>query len=334
MGKNTLLNKLLPLLLLTALPSIAQALDYTCTTNNGAITVTGYTGPGGNVSIPSEINGLLVNAIESGAFSYCTNLTSITIPDSVVSVGTYAFEWCYITNVTIGANVATIGDYAFSFCFSLTGITIPDSVVSIGSYAFYYCDHLTDVKISDSPTSIGQYAFRYCLDLKTAELGNCVTSIGSYAFWNCLDLTSVTVPDSVSSIGSEAFYACDSLMGVYFRGNSPSIGMDVFSSTATKIYYLPNTTGWGDTFAGRPTELWNPSIQTANENFGIQSNMFGFNIVDGPTNALVKIEACTNLFEDAWIPVVTHTITNGTVYFSDPSYANHPNRFYRLDMPD
>ena len=230
MKQNTLIHKLVPLLLLAVLPVIAQALDYTCTTNNGAITITGYTGSGGDVSIPTEINGLPVTVIESMASSYTTTLTSITIPESVVSIGTYAFERCDITNITIGTSVTNIGDYAFSYCFALTSITIPESVVYIGDYAFYYCDSLTNVTISDSVTSIGQSAFHYCLSLTNVEFGNCVTSIGSHAFWNCLDLTSVTIPDSVTSIGVETFYACHSLTNVTIGSGVTSIENDTFRS--------------------------------------------------------------------------------------------------------
>jgi hypothetical protein len=80
--------------------------------------------------------------------------------------------------------------------------------------------------------------------------------------------------------------------------------------------------------------LWNPSIQTTNANFGIQGDMFGFDIVDGPTHALVQIEVCTNLSENIWTPVSTHTMTNGATHFSDPNFTNESSRFYRLNMPD
>jgi len=122
---------LLPLLLLT-LPAAVQA-QFTYTTNNGAITITGYTGPGGAVTIPSTINGLPVTGIGDSAFEGCTSLISVTVPRSVTSIGNYAFYDCYsLTNVTIGTNVTSIGESAFGVCTSLTSITIPDSVSDIG----------------------------------------------------------------------------------------------------------------------------------------------------------------------------------------------------------
>ena len=83
--------RLLPLLLLLTLPAAVQA-QFTYTTNNGTITITGYTGPGGAVTIPSTINGLPVTSIGDWAFGDCTSLTSVTIPNSVTSIGTDAFD--------------------------------------------------------------------------------------------------------------------------------------------------------------------------------------------------------------------------------------------------
>jgi len=84
-----------------------------------------------------------------------------------------------------------------------------------------------------------------------------VTTIGDWAFYGSWQLTSVTIPSSVTNIGNGAFGVCTSLISVYFTGNAPSIGSDVFSGTDnTTVYYLPGTTGWGETFAGRPTALW------------------------------------------------------------------------------
>ena len=66
--------------------------------------------------------------------------------------------------------------------------------------------------------------------------------------------------------------------------------------------------------------------------FGVTNNVFAFNI-SGTSNELVTIEACTNLVEAVWEPIVTSNLTAGSLYFSDPEYTNHPSRFYQLDMP-
>jgi hypothetical protein len=121
---KTSFKVLLPLLLVLALPAVVQA-QFSFTTNNGTLTLTGYDGPGGAVSIPAAINGLTVTSIGDYAFCACGNLTSVTIPDSVISIGDSAFYWCTsLTSVTIGTNVTTIGVQALSGCSSLTAITV------------------------------------------------------------------------------------------------------------------------------------------------------------------------------------------------------------------
>jgi hypothetical protein len=77
--------------------------------------------------------------------------------------------------------------------------------------------------------------------------------------------------------------------------------------------------------------LWNPQAQTTNKNFGIRTNRFGFNLA-GTTNIPVVVEACTN-FGGAWTPLFAGSITNGSIYFSDPQWTNYPQRFYRVRSP-
>ena len=86
------------------------------------------------------------------------------------------------------------------------------------------------------------------------------------------------------------------------------------------------------TSLARSTVLWNPVIQTDDDNFGVQTNSFGFNIAESESG-LVIIETCTNLTDHIWVPVQTNSMTSNTVYFSDPDYTNHPTCFYHLEMP-
>ena len=154
---------------------------------------------------------------------------------------------------------------------------------------------------------------------------------------SCTSLTSVTIPASVTSSGDGVFYACAGLTEVYFQGNAPEWGSYVFTGGYPTIYFLPDTTGWGATFAERPAVLWNPRPQTGDGSFGVQTNRFGFTIA-GSSNLVIVVEACTNLASPIWIPVGTNTLntfigTNGTAYFSDPQWTNYPGRFYRLRSP-
>ncbi len=173
-----------------------------------------------NTTIPNS-----VTSIGKYAFYGCSGLTSITIPNSVTSIGESAFNGCSgLTSVTIPNSVTSIGQYAFCDCSGLTSVTIPNSVTSIGDYAFEGCSGLTSVTIPNSVTSIGDGAFSYCSSLTSVTIPNSVTSIGDWAFYYCSGLTSVTIPNSVTSIGIYAFFNCSSLTSVTIPNSVTSIG--------------------------------------------------------------------------------------------------------------
>ena len=161
-----------------------------------------------------------LTSIGSNAFSFCTNLTSIEIPNGVTYIDSYAFSYCSgLTSITIPNSLTSIGDGAFYKCSGLTSITIPNSVTSIGSYAFSFCTNLTSIEIPNGVTYIDSYAFSSCSSLTSITIPNSVTSIGSSAFSGCSGLTSITIPNSVTSIGSNAFSECYGLTSVYYTGD-------------------------------------------------------------------------------------------------------------------
>jgi hypothetical protein len=171
-----LMIRLLFLCFLT-FPLLAQA-QFTFTTNNGAITITKYTGSGGAVTIPSATNGYPVTSIGSSAFYYCRSVTNVTIPNSVTS----------------------IGSGAFSACTSLTSVTIPNSVTSIGSQAFLFCNSLTAIAVDTNNPAYSDLAGVLFNKSQTTLIQCPGGKSGSY-----------TIPSSVASIGSQAFYSCRSL---------------------------------------------------------------------------------------------------------------------------
>ena len=160
--------------------------------------------------------------IETATNTLVAGCQNTIIPNSVTSIGGYAFEDCSsLTSITIPNSVTSIGENAFNGCTGLISVTIGNSVTSIGERAFYECTDLTSVTIPNSVTSIGFQAFDDCSSLTSVTIPNSVTSIGDYAFSGCTDLTSVTIPNSVTSIGSSAFSKCSGLTSVVVeKGNS------------------------------------------------------------------------------------------------------------------
>ncbi len=158
--------------------------------------------------------------------------------------------------------------------------------------------------------------------------GMTVTSLGDYAFSTITWVTSATLPDNVTSVGKGAFSECTGLMSVTLPNSVTSIGVQAFHGCTG----LTSTTGWGPTFGGRPTVLWNPQVQPTDASFGVRADKFGFTIT-GTGNLVIVEEACTNLANPAWSPVGTNTLTDGASYFSDPLWTKYPARFYRLRSP-
>ena len=196
--------------------------------DDGTIEITGRTGSLTILEIPSKIDGKTVTSIGNEAFRGCA-LTSITIPDSVTSIGYLAFYNCYrLTSITIPNSVTSIGDSAFCSCDSLTSITIPDSITSIGIGVFDGCSSLTNITIPNNVINIGDHAFNNCYCLTSITIPNRVTSIGSHAFDGCNSLTSITIPNSVIIIRDDAFAGCTSLTSIIIPNSVTSIENNVF----------------------------------------------------------------------------------------------------------
>ena len=172
-----------------------------------------------SVTIP---NG--VTTIWTYTFWNCTSLTSVTIPNSVYSIRTGAFSGCTdLTSVDLNS-VTSIDASAFASCTKLESVTIPNGVTTIGNGAFKNCSSFTDVIIPDSVTSIGTEAFASCTKLESVTISNSVTSIESSTFQYCTSLTSVTIPNSVTTIRSYAFNGCTSLTSVIIPSSVTSFG--------------------------------------------------------------------------------------------------------------
>ena len=236
---------------------------YTWATNNGAITITGYSGPGGVVAIPNTINFLPVTSITDYAFYQCTNLTTVTIPNSVTSIGNEAFAYCSsLTSLTIPTGVTNLGGGAFHDCRSLSSLTLPTDVTRIGDFAFAYCSSLASVTMGTNVTTIGVNAFYSCTSLTNFIIPDSVTTIGYQAFGLCSTLTNITVGNRVAYIDFGAFIGCSSLASLHFRGNTPTVDSgSVFEGDGSATaYYLPGTSGWGSWYFGIPSVMLNSPV--------------------------------------------------------------------------
>jgi len=287
----------LPLLLL-ALAAAVRAEDYTYITNDGTLTITGYTGEGGAVTIPDTINGLPVATIGDHAFWSCTNMTSLFIPDGVTSIDAYAFGECInLVQATIGNGVTNIADYAFRDCENLANVSLGKAVASIGYTAFFDCN-LDHVTIPASVTNLGSRAFGM--------------SGGSSTY----PVKGVYFRGNAPTDGGDAF----------------------LYTSSTVVFYLPGTTGWGATYSGSETVPWDPQILTDEASFGVGPDGFGFRVKRGGfvswLNYITVVKASTNVSSGAWIPILTNYPNALPWYdFNNPDWTNWPARFYTVDMP-
>ncbi len=172
--------------------------QFNYTTNDGAITITGYTGPVGAVTIPDTTNGLRVTRIENWAFAYCSGITSLTI----------------------STNVTSIGNYAFSLCTGLTSLTIPDGVIHVGSYAFDACIRLTTVAFPNSLTNIPEYAFSRCTALTNLTIPSGVTNIERGVFYQCTNLAGVYFEGDAPADGPGVFADATNATVYYLSGTT------------------------------------------------------------------------------------------------------------------
>ena len=230
------------------------------------ITITDFLGPVDStetpdpyiITVPTELNRRKVTGLGESSFSgiyssdhpknynlrsFCNQIQSVTIPESVTSIGKSAFEHCSKLDSLIINGVATsmIGAYAFNGCTSLTSLSLVGSFQTIGDYAFAYCG-MTSLTINANITSIGEYAFSHCTSLTSLSLTGSVQTIGYQAFACCTSLTSLSLTGDIQKIGDYAFGYCSSLYTATLSKNLTSIGTYAFEyCTSLNSIEIPGT---------------------------------------------------------------------------------------------
>lgn len=223
---------------------------YTVNAENGTATITKFLGPVDpanngpyDIEIPTELDHHPVTGLGEYSFSgtyspdhqtnhnlisFCNQIQSVTIPESVTSIGKSAFEHCSkLDSLTIKGVATSIGAYAFASCTSLTSLSLVGNFQTIGEQAFAYCG-MTSLTTDADITSIGEYAFSHCTSLTSLSLTGSVQTIGYQAFACCTSLTSLSLTGDIQKIGDYAFGYCSSLYTATLSKNLTSIGTYAF----------------------------------------------------------------------------------------------------------
>jgi len=288
---------------------IEAGLAFQYTTDDTGTTITGYTGQGGTVEIPSMLGGKPVVAIGDNAFNRNETITSVTMPDSVTTIGQRAFYDCKaLKQLTLPENLTDIGAYAFSGCTALQNVTLPGKLATIAERAFDYTA-LTAIHIPASVTMIGQRALSQNYDLlkitvdetnnvycaednvlynkektKLIRAGSGlsgdwsipfgVKTVEAMAFWNCWTLETLRIPATVQSIGQIDMLGgcCEKLSAIVVDAANPvysSLDGALCSKDGTVLYYLPENIGTY-TVPDSVTRIANGAIQfTSSEQEGL-----------------------------------------------------------------
>lgn len=314
--------------------------QFTFVTNNGTITITGYTGPSNNVVIPSTTNGYPVTSIGNGAFfngqQIYSRLTSITLPNSVTNIGNSAFNSCYgLTNISLGAGVVTIGTNAFQGCNGLTNIALPASVTAIGNQAFMACVKLMAINVDAANPAYSSVAgILFNKDLTrfiqfpggqggSVVVSNGVTSIGNWAFAYCAGITNIAIPASATNMGFEAFKYCTRLETIGVDTNNPAYGsLDgvLFDQSGAILIQYPEGKTGAYTIPSGITSI-------ANEAFYYCTNLTGVVIPTGVTSiGNYAFYDCKKL--------ATATFPASLTYLGDSAFYNCPGLTSAITLGD
>ena len=248
----------------------------------------------GDLSIPATVtyDGITyrVTSIGNSTFRNCTNLTSITLPEGVISIA---------------------GNYAFAWCSNLVSISLPQSLSSIGSQTFKNCSLLTSIIIPGGVTDIGSSTFSDCSTLASVSLSQNMTSIKTRVFYRCSSLSSIVIPKGITSIGNSTFEGCSSLQEIYCQVIiPPTCGSDCFLDVdkTTCTLYVPK----GTLDAYKAADEWKDFVNIVEEEYT------GIEEVGADSAGQAVITACGNGIVVENLPagtaVTVYTLSGTVVY--------------------
>lgn len=309
---STVLSKLLIIILILcsttffACVHYSYDLEYKVNNDEKTCTITGLgTYSSKNLIIPETIDGYTVTAIADcafqgteietfsgpdsitqigmGAFRNCKNLRRVFIPEGVLEIEGYCFEFCEsLHTVHLPSNLKSIGYAAFAECSSLVSIDIPDTVLEIEGYAFDQCKSLSNIKLPSKLQSVEDGVFLKCSSLVTINIPETVIRIGVVAFSLCQSLTSISIPNKVETIGDFAFSGCQSLTEIIIPNSVTQIGQSAFSLclSLTEIHFPASVTKIGTAplaytnLTSIDVDIDNPVLSSIDGNLYLNNTVF------------------------------------------------------------
>lgn len=307
--------------------------DYYVSGNNATILKYNIQSDAGSFAVPAKIGSYNVTAIEDFCFSQCS-LTSVSVPNSVITVGDCAFEKCSkLTTVTFGAGMKNFGTNVFSetprlsainvsasnpYFTSVSGVlyskdktviysypvaktddsfVVPNTVKSIEHYAFDGANNLKTLTVGTGMTAISDLAFIGASNIESVNILGEVTYIGNNAFGNINKLTSINIPDTVTYIGKEAFQDDNSLKSLLIPSSVNYIGVDAFEATAPDFLVYCYTGSFAVTYC-----------ETYNIEYELVDSVLSSIAI---TSAPVKSEYCLGTELDTSGLIVSAVYSNG-----------------------
>ena len=230
--------------------------DYKINTADGTATITKFRAPDDHgsydITIPTAFGRFPVTDIGDYAFSGCHSLTTLSLGENIKTIGSYAFYDCtQITgSVTIPQSVTSIGNEAFRWCSGIDSLTINNAATSIGEWAFASCFGIKTLSLGEKIKTIGYNAFSDCSGLTNVTIPQSVTSIGPCAFAYCTSLKNITIPEKVTTIGSDTFNDCSHLEYIILPAGLTSFEDELTDCSPECVIYYNNNEAEADKHFG------------------------------------------------------------------------------------